>query len=108
MNRYIRNAQTFLFVYDITYRESFDDIVILRGQIGKTRSSVPMVLVGNKCDLSNEREVGIVEGENLARSLGCPFFETSAKTPINVTESFCSAVQEITRNRILGRKPGKH
>lgn len=52
-----------------------------------------MVLVGNKCDLESNREVTKEEGQNLARDLGCPFFETSAKEDINVTEVF----QEITR-----------
>lgn len=45
---------------------------------------VPMVLVGNKCDLEEERVVGKEQGINLARQFNCAFMETSAKAKINV------------------------
>lgn len=45
---------------------------------------VPMVLVGNKCDLEDERVVGKDHGVNLARTFSCAFMETSAKAKINV------------------------
>lgn len=48
---------------------------------------VPMILVGNKCDLENERVVGKDQGQNLARQwCNCAFLETSAKSKINVNE----------------------
>ena len=43
-----------------------------------------MVLVGNKCDLEDERVVGKEQGLNLAHQFGCTFLETSAKAKINV------------------------
>lgn len=43
-----------------------------------------MVLVGNKCDLEEERVVGKDQGGNLARQFNCVFMETSAKSKINV------------------------
>jgi len=43
-----------------------------------------MVLVGNKCDLEEERVVGKDQGSNLARQFNCVFMETSAKSKINV------------------------
>ena len=50
---------------------------------------VPMVLVGNKCDLEDERVVGKDQGQNLAKQFGnCTFLETSAKLKINVNEIF--------------------
>lgn len=45
-----------------------------------------MILVGNKCDLEDERVVGKDQGQNLARSWNCAFLETSAKSRINVNE----------------------
>ena len=45
-----------------------------------------MILVGNKCDLEDERVVGKDQGSNLARSWNCVFLETSAKSKINVNE----------------------
>ena len=47
---------------------------------------VPMILVGNKCDLEDERVVGKDQGQNLARTFNCAFLETSAKAKINVNE----------------------
>lgn len=47
---------------------------------------VPMVLVGNKCDLEEERVVGKEQGVNLARQFNCAFMETSAKAKINVID----------------------
>lgn len=45
-----------------------------------------MVLVGNKCDLEEERVVGKEQGVNLARQFNCAFMETSAKAKINVND----------------------
>lgn len=46
-----------------------------------------MILVGNKCDLEDERVVGKEQGQNLARQWSnCAFLETSAKSKINVNE----------------------
>jgi GTPase SAR1 family protein len=45
-----------------------------------------MILVGNKCDLEDERVVGKDQGHNLARQFNCSFMETSAKSKINVNE----------------------
>lgn len=45
-----------------------------------------MVLVGNKCDLEDERVVGKDQGVNLARQFNCAFMETSAKAKINVND----------------------
>ena len=48
---------------------------------------VPMILVGNKCDLEDERVVGKDQGLNLARQFNnCAFLESSAKSKINVNE----------------------
>lgn len=45
-----------------------------------------MILVGNKCDLEDERVVGKDQGVNLARQFNCHCLETSAKSKINVNE----------------------
>lgn len=52
----------------------------------KDTDDVPMVLVGNKCDLEEERVVGKDQGINLARQFNCAFMETSAKAKINVND----------------------
>lgn len=45
-----------------------------------------MVLVGNKCDLEDERVVGKELGKSLANQFNCSFMETSAKAKINVND----------------------
>lgn len=45
-----------------------------------------MVLVGNKCDLEDERVVGKEQGNSLSRQFNCAFMETSAKAKINVND----------------------
>ncbi|KAK6082621.1 Ras-like protein [Seiridium cupressi] len=108
--QYMRTGEGFLLVYSITSRQSFDEITTFQQQIlrVKDKDYFPMVVVGNKCDLENEREVTRQEGENLAKSFGCKFIETSAKSRINVDKAFYDIVREIRRyNREMqGYSPG--
>ena len=46
------------------------------------------MIVGNKCDLEDQREVCKVEGQDIAKLFGCPFFETSALSRINIGTFF--------------------
>eukprot|EP01115_Flamella_aegyptia_P011077 TRINITY_DN50594_c0_g1_i1.p1 TRINITY_DN50594_c0_g1~~TRINITY_DN50594_c0_g1_i1.p1 ORF type:complete len:189 (+),score=57.86 TRINITY_DN50594_c0_g1_i1:19-585(+) len=98
-DQYMRTGQGFICVYAITSRSSFDEINVFREQIlrAKDKDKVPMTLIGNKCDLETERQVTTSEGSDLAKSWGCPFFESSAKTRTNVDEAFFSVVREIRK-----------
>nr|CAD7266049.1 unnamed protein product [Timema shepardi] len=82
--------------YDPTIEDSYRKQVEVDGQqcmleildtAGTDTDDVPMVLVGNKCDLEDERVVGKDQGVNLARQFNCAFMETSAKAKINVNDS---------------------
>merc|ERR1712137_1377857 len=99
-DQYMRTGQGFLCTFAITSRSSFDEITSFREQIlrVKDEDKVPMVLVGNKCDLEEERQVTAVEGQDLAKSFGCPIYETSAKARINVEEAFYELVREIRKD----------
>jgi len=99
-DQYMRTGQGFLCTYAITSRSSFDEITSFREQIlrVKDEDEVPMVLIGNKCDLEEERQVTTVEGQDLAKSFGCPIYETSAKARINVEEAFYQLVREIRKD----------
>lgn len=77
------NGQGFALVYSITAQSTFNDLQDLREQILRVKDTddVPMILVGNKCDLEDERVVGKEQGQNLARQWNnCAFLESSAKS----------------------------
>jgi len=59
-----------------------------------------MVLVGNKADLKEQRELTYEDGANLAKQWGCPFFETSAKIKLNYEAAFFELVREIRRAQL--------
>mmetsp|Transcript_29879 Transcript_29879/g.75188 ORF Transcript_29879/g.75188 Transcript_29879/m.75188 type:complete len:186 (-) Transcript_29879:254-811(-) len=107
-DQYMRTGQGFLCVYAITSRSSFEEISAFHEQIlrVKDEEKVPMVVVGNKCDLSDERQVSTIEGQDLAKTFGCPFKEASAKTRVNVEDSFFELVREIRRS-MTGRNETK-
>jgi len=96
---YMKNGQGFLLVYSITAQSTFNDLQDLREQILRVKDTedVPMILVGNKCDLEDERVVGKDQGHNLARMFNCAFMETSAKSKINVNEIFYDLVRQINK-----------
>ncbi|XP_066581571.1 ras-related protein Rap1 [Prorops nasuta] len=96
---YMKNGQGFVLVYSITAQSTFNDLQDLREQILRVKDTddVPMVLVGNKCDLEDERVVGKDQGVNLARQFNCSFMETSAKAKINVYDVFYDLVRQINK-----------
>ncbi|XP_052285754.1 ras-related protein Rap-1 isoform X1 [Dreissena polymorpha] len=96
---YMKNGQGFLLVYSITAQSTFNDLQDLREQILRVKDTeeVPMILVGNKCDLEDERVVGKDQGQNLAHQWGSAFLETSAKAKINVNEIFNELVRMINK-----------
>ncbi|KAI9842442.1 MAG: Ras GTPase [Thelocarpon superellum] len=97
--QYMRTGEGFLLVYSISSRQSFEEIMTFQQQIlrVKDKDYFPIIVVGNKCDLESERQVAKQEGEGLARSFGCKFIETSAKSRINVDNAFYNIVREIRR-----------
>lgn len=98
---YMRSGEGFVCVYSVTSRNSFDEIAAFREQILRVKDSddVPMILVGNKCDLKDDRQVATTDGAGMAKSMGCGFFESSAKERINVDEPFFDLVRAIRRER---------
>mmetsp|Transcript_68596 Transcript_68596/g.134770 ORF Transcript_68596/g.134770 Transcript_68596/m.134770 type:complete len:234 (-) Transcript_68596:386-1087(-) len=86
---YYRHSQGVILVYDITDESTFNSIRSWIRQI-KTHSNegVCIILVGNKCDLEEQRMVPYSSGEALGKEFGIPFMETSAVNSINVDEVF--------------------
>lgn len=97
---YYKGAKGAFLVYDVTRKSSFEtvqgwfrDIVNLTGN-----KNVIVILVGNKSDLVNEREVTEDEGKDLAKTLNIPFFETSALTGSNIKLIFEEITNKISSN----------
>jgi len=61
----------------------------------KATDRVPILLVGNKCDLASQRQVDTADGARLAQLWGCPFVEASAKEREKVNEVFIEIVREM-------------
>jgi len=113
-DQYIRTGQGFLIVYSITSNTSFEYVNLFREQILKVKDvdSFPIIIVGNKCDLEQEREVSTSKGREYAELYGFRFYETSAKLGENVEEIFFQLVREIKkwivpeRNRETPKRKG--
>ena len=100
-DQWIRSCDGFLIIYSIICRESFEQVGIFRDQVlhVKDVNQIPMMLVGNKCDLENQRQVSFQEGQDIADTFGCAFKETSAKTRLNSSECFYDVVRLIRSNQ---------
>ncbi|KAK4273642.1 hypothetical protein QN277_022005 [Acacia crassicarpa] len=100
---YYRGAVGALLVYDISRRQTFDSIGRWLNEL-HTHSdmNVVTILVGNKSDLKDAREVSTAEGKALAEAEGLFFMETSALDSSNVAAAFQTVVKEIYN--ILSRK----
>uniref|UniRef100_A0A915C6E9 small monomeric GTPase n=1 Tax=Parascaris univalens TaxID=6257 RepID=A0A915C6E9_PARUN len=94
---YIKNGQGFVVVYSITSQQTFHDIKTMRDQIVRVKGTdqVPILLVGNKCDLIHQRQVRSEDGLALAEYWSCPFTECSAKNAHNVNTVFAEIVREM-------------
>lgn len=91
-----RQGQGFIVVYSIASRTSFDRVAIFIESIFRMKRPKPVfILVGNMCDKINQRKVYKEEGQSLARSVGCAFIETSAKTAHNVEYVFASLIRAL-------------
>ena len=93
---YYKGAVGALVVYDTTNKESFQNvdnwITDLRNYADK---KVSVILVGNKNDLENEREVKKEQGEIKSKDYGIAFLETSALTGTNIEIAFKTLVEEV-------------
>ena len=97
MDMWISFGEGFLLVFAINDKESFE---LLKGKYtrvmkGKHGIKCPIVLIGNKQDLENERVIQYDEAKKLADSWGIEYMETSAKTNFNCKEAFEKLAQKI-------------
>lgn len=93
---YYRGAMGFILMYDITNEESFNSVQDWITQIKNySWDNAQVILVGNKCDMEEERVISSERGKQLAEQLGVRFFETSAKENINVKVCMSCVLQKF-------------
>ena len=99
----IKKADGVLLMYDITKRVTFDAISIWIEKIKEEKGDFPLVLIGNKCDLTEKREIPEEEGQKLSENNGFTFIETSCKDGTNIEESIKILVFKIIEKKKLER-----
>jgi Ras-related protein Rab-1A len=93
---YYKGAHGIILVFDITDRDTFNNISSWLGEIRKHAGpNVVRLLVGNKCDLDSDRKVTQREAKEFAESQGMTYIETSAKARINVDEAFMTLTKQV-------------
>lgn len=95
---YIKSGKGFLLVYSVTDENSLTELLALREQVLRIKDSdnVPMVLIGNKSDLEEDRVLSVEDGVKVSQQWGLvPFYETSAMYKTNVDEAFIDVVRQI-------------
>lgn len=96
----MKQGQGFLLVFSITSMSSLTELSELREQIIRIKDdeNVPIVIVGNKSDLEEDRAVPRARAFALSQSWGnAPYYETSARRRANVNEVFIDLCRQIIR-----------
>ena len=95
---YYKGAQGFILVYDITNRQSFDNVETWYSTLKSNlefSTDLDIILIGNKCDLEQNRKVTKEEGEDKAKILNVPFMETSSLNGTNIVAAFNKLVYNV-------------
>jgi GTPase KRas protein len=120
-DQWVRDGEGFVIIYSVGSRSSFTRTQRFFNQIVRVKEALltssapyalsehamytytehfPIMLVGNNCEMTTEREVSTEEGHALARKFGCEFLEVSTKNSINVEKTFYDVVRMIRKQRI--------
>ena len=102
---YYKGAKGAFIVYDITRKDTFDDIDKWRNElVNSCNKEVTIMLIGNKCDLEDSREISKEQGEEKAKSFGFSFLETSAYSGENLEKGFEMLIKEIYQKYKIEQK----
>ena len=93
---YYKGAKGALIVYDITRKETFDSVDRWISELlNSGDKNMTMLLIGNKCDLDNQRQVTKEQGEEKAKAFKVAFLETSASSGENLDVAFETIMKEV-------------
>jgi Ras-related protein Rab-11A len=96
---YYRGADAALLLYDITNQNSFNSISRWLEGLRSVNQDVVVILIGNKIDLVDVRQVSEIDGKSFAEKESILFLETSAKDNLNVKQSFLMVTQTVMENK---------
>ena len=99
---FFRNAQGVMIVYDVTNSESFENlkywISSIQKNIESNKISIPVILLGNKIDVGDDREIKNEDAEKFAEENKYKYFETSAKTGEGIDDAVRELVNQVLSN----------
>ena len=102
-----QRVQGIILMYDISDVKTFNHLEKWMELIRELASGIPLILIGNKIDLINDRLISKEKGEQFANDNNITFFESSGKSGINIEESFIFLGEEIVKNNsIHGKSEG--
>ena len=110
ISNFYRNASLAMLIYSIDSRESFNNIIKWLKEIKlQSNPDIKVVLIGNKADLENKRQVTIEEGNKFKEENDILFFqEASAKSGINAKEIFHEAAKILYDEYIIFLKKARN
>jgi Ras-related protein Rab-1A len=99
---FYRGAHGILVVFDVTSRDSFNNLKRgwMKDIVKYSSPNVSTIIIGNKVDLQSERTVSVEDAKAYANEVNLPFIETSAKTNHNVTNAFLQLAEMILNNQL--------
>lgn len=99
LDMWINYAEGFLLVFAINDEESFKAVESKRERIIKLKGTCKIILVGNKCDLENERKVKSADASELAKTWGIEYVETSALKDIKCKMPFINIASKLVKEK---------
>ena len=95
---YYKGAKGAFIVFDLSSKSTFQNVEKWFNEIKKTADpTINLILIGNKSDLKDKRQISTEEGENKAKEMNVAYLETSALNADNVDKAFDLLIQEITK-----------
>ncbi len=88
-----------IIVYDVTRKDTFENVENWLNEVQEYTGPIPMIICGNKIDLTDKRQVSTKQGNSYASKINKTFIETSAKTGENVENAFIELCSEILSTR---------
>jgi small GTP-binding protein len=100
-NQYYNNADGIFLVYDITQNNTFEQISYWINEINNKidKNKIGIILIGNKIDINEKRQVTIEQAQKIAECFNIPYIETSASKGENIDECFNLLIEEILKKK---------